>query len=301
MTPSPSVGGSQAGAAEANSDQIAFWNADTAQKWISQRPFLDRLFESVTERLMAVAAPAPGENVLDIGCGGGTTSFLVGEKVGSEGRVLGLDVSEALLAHAAARRLEGAVENVAFELGDAQVHQPPSAAHDLAMSRFGVMFFADPTAAFENIGRGLRPGGRLCFVAWAELDYNPWFALPIAAAIEEVGPPAPSAPHAPGPLAFADAARVLGILAAAGFEQAAVNTEDLRLIVDGTAADAAQFSTRLGPAMRILREKEAGEEVYDAVAARITDAYRSFEAPAGAPARVEAPARLHFYTAVKPG
>ena len=140
----------------------------------------------------------PGERAIDVGCGCGATTIALAGRVGESGHVLGVDISEPMLARARERCAELRLTNVELMRSDAQQAQLPPA-HDLAFSRFGVMFFDDPTAAMANIGRGLEPGGRLVFVCWQDRNRNPWMGIPMAAALQHVpAPPAPDA-DAPGP------------------------------------------------------------------------------------------------------
>ena len=160
---------------DSNADQIAYWNGETTRKWLDNRETLDRQMARLTDLLLATAAPVAGERAIDIGCGTGALSRRLTAAVGPEGEVLGLDVSAPLLAEATRR----APANVRHLEGDAQVHSFQPGAFDLAASRFGIMFFADPTAAFANIRAGVRAGGRLAIACWAPLADNPWFGVPL--------------------------------------------------------------------------------------------------------------------------
>lgn len=285
--------------AEANHDQIAFWNAEPAQKWALFRVKLDRLFGQVAQRLFDLSAPARGEAALDIGCGAGSTTLAAGDLVGPDGRVLGLDVSTDLLALAESRRLEAGAAQVAFELGDAQTHRLEPESFDVAISRFGVMFFDQPATAFANIARALRPGGRICFAAWDRREANPWFDAPYAAVADALGPAEPAAPAAPGPMAFADAPRTVRLFEAAGYARVGVRTEMVSLFLDGRAADAAALAVTVGPAMRRLREQGADEATAEKVAADVAHAFGAYEQPGSPPPLVEIPARIHFFQAVR--
>ncbi|MDX2091055.1 MAG: methyltransferase domain-containing protein, partial [Kofleriaceae bacterium] len=170
------------------------------------------------------------------------------------GRVLGVDISEPLLAHARRRREAARAHHADFVVGDAQVYafEP---GYDAIYSRFGVMFFADPSAAFTNLAQALRPGGRLAFVCWRRPDENPIMMAPLLAAIAAgLPPPEPTPTDAPGPFAFADRDRVAGILAGAGFSDIVHTPRDEPM--GGNDLEAAvDLAFRVGPLSRLLREQ----------------------------------------------
>ena len=234
--------------ADANSAQAHHWNFDAGPGWVARQEQLDRMLEPLGERGLATASPLPGERAIDVGCGCGATTIALARRVGESGHVLGVDISEPMLARARERCAELRLANVELMRSDAQQAQLPPA-HDLAFSRFGVMFFDDPTAAMANIGRGLEPGGRIVFVCWQDRNRNPWMGIPMAAALQHVpAPPAPDA-DAPGPFAFADPERVRRILTDAGFADIALEAVEHELLVggasdlDGAAAFAADSGT----------------------------------------------------------
>jgi len=198
-------------------------------------------------------APAPGEQVVDVGCGCGDTSLELGRRVGPEGGVLGLDISAPMLEVARGRAMASGAHNLDFQEADAQVAALPDD-RDAVFSRFGVMFFADPAAAFANLRRSLRPGGRLAFVCWRSLAENLWMRLPAETAAGLVPPAPPPEPGAPGPFAFADPERVRGILAGAGFTGIEITPHDEA--IGGLDLDATvEMSFRVGPLGAILREQ----------------------------------------------
>ena len=133
--------------------------------------------------------------------------------------MLGIDLSHPMLGLARARAQADGVANLALEIADGQSHAFEPGAVDLLQSRFGVMFFENPMAAFANLLTALRPGGRLGFVCWGGLADNPWFYIPRTAAIRHLGEPEAMPPRAPGPMAFADAGYVTEILSGAGFQE----------------------------------------------------------------------------------
>jgi SAM-dependent methyltransferase len=198
-----------------NTDQIAFWNGRGGDLWVRRQVVQDRMFAELSARLDAVVDARPGDRILDVGCGTGTTSLSWADKVGAAGHVLGIDVSAPMLA--LARQRAGTRGNITFLEADATDHAFAPATIDIIASRFGVMFFADPVLAFTNLRSALRPGGRLAFVCWQEPKQNPWMMMPLMAAYEHVPKLPPVPPGAPGPFGFADADHVARLLGAAGF------------------------------------------------------------------------------------
>ena len=159
---------------ELAADQAAFWNGPGGQGWLAAYARIERSIAPFSEVVLAAAAAQPGECAIDVGCGtGGTTAALaraVGAAGPSAGHVLGVDISRPLIEAARAQN----VANATFMVGDATVQSFDAQSVDLVFSRFGVMFFADPVAAFANVRRALKPGGRLAFVCWQSLGLNPW-------------------------------------------------------------------------------------------------------------------------------
>jgi SAM-dependent methyltransferase len=202
-------------------------------------------------RALEALAPRPGDNVLDIGCGGGETTLQLVRAVAPDGAVVGVDLSPAMLAFAL-RAAEGC-ERVRFVHADAQVFPFEPASFDAAFSRFGVMFFTDPAAAFANIRRGLRPNGRLAFVCWRALEENELDILPLKAGFVHLPPQPAHDPDAPGPFAFADPNRVRGILESAGFREIEIAAHDEQVGSGGLDAMLAVCS-RVGALGKILRE-----------------------------------------------
>src|SRR5262245_12673652 len=199
-----------------NTDMIKYWNDQVAAKWVADNDQLDAMLSPLGAAAIDRGAPRAGERVIDVGCGMGQTSLQLAERVGAKGAVLGVDISTPMLERARERARAAGVTQASFENADAQTHSFPPASFALLFSRFGVMFFADPTAAFTNLGRALKPGGRLAFVCWQPLLQNPWMRDMLGAIAKHVTLPPPAAPNAPGPFAFGDPARVRGILERAG-------------------------------------------------------------------------------------
>ncbi|MGH7709151.1 MAG: class I SAM-dependent methyltransferase [Vulcanimicrobiaceae bacterium] len=237
-----------------NADEIEYWNAEAASRWTALYPRTDALFAEITAAALDYASPQTGEHVLDVGCGCGATVLELVRRVGPGGRVVGIDVSTAMLGVAAERVRAARCANVELLLTDASMHPFEPATFQLAFSRFGVMFFDDPVSAFANIRRALRPGGRLVFISWRRPSENPWLMLPFAAAKPHLPPQPPRGPDDPGPFAFADPDRVRHILEAAGFTAVELDQRDVGMRLGGPGGlDAAtEFAALIGPASAAL-------------------------------------------------
>jgi SAM-dependent methyltransferase len=259
--------------AGANADQIAYWNDASGRTWAELSDLLDRQLEGVGLKAMAALDPQAGERLVDIGCGCGRTTLTLAARVGEAGAVTGVDISRPMLEEA--RRRGAKVPQARFVEADAQTHPFSPGALDAAFSRFGVMFFSDPPAAFANIRKGLKPGGRLAFVCWRALPENPWMLAPMIAASAHLPPPAPPQPGAPGPFAFADPERVRGILGDAGFQDVEIAPHDTR-IGGNSLDDTVTLSLRIGPLGAALREHpdvapKVVDDIRKALAAHLED------------------------------
>jgi SAM-dependent methyltransferase len=201
-------------------------------RWVDQWPKRERLTTSVSPKLMEMAALQEGERVLDIGCGAGGTSMISAEAVGSSGSVVGADISDGLVELARTRTADAGIGNATYLVADMQTAEL-DAVFDIALSQFGVMFFDEPSAAFANIRRHVRPGGRLVFACWQNIDRNPWHTSPaLRSFVPE--PRVPAAGKSPtGPFVLADPEETTDILSRAGFED--VRFTGFDLTVDGPA------------------------------------------------------------------
>ena len=200
-----------------NAEQRSYWDGDAGRHWVAEAERYDRLNRRFAERIMETLSPQRGEKVLDVGCGNGALSVEAARRVGRAGGVTGLDLSGPMLAVARERAESQGLVNLQFVQGDAQVQSLPDDTFDAVTSRFGVMFFDDPGAAFANLARMTREGGRLVFACWQEVLLNEWLMVPAVAALEHVPLPDFGRAGAPGPFALADPARVRAVLTGAGW------------------------------------------------------------------------------------
>jgi SAM-dependent methyltransferase len=261
---------------DANQEQKSYWNEQAGPVWVAHQERLDRQIGPHGERAMALLAPAPGEHVLDLGCGCGDSSLALARRVAPGGRVLGVDLSGPMLVRARERAAAAGLANVSFRAADVQSASLEAGAFDGAFSRFGVMFFADPVAAFGNVRSALRPGGRLAFACWRPVTENPWVLVPMAAAAPLMALPPPPPPGTPGPFAFGDGARVRGILEAAGFADIAVDPAELPMTPGGGDLDeAADTFLEIGPLASALREADAGAALRDQIRGAVRKAFES--------------------------
>jgi SAM-dependent methyltransferase len=237
-----------------NSEQIAEWNGVLGQRWVAMRQEIDPFMVPFGDAALKVAAPQPGERVIDVGCGCGDTSIELARMVGAAGTVLGVDVSQPMLAVARSRGALANGAHLAFREGDASEAALP-ANTDLLFSRFGVMFFSQPSPAFSHMRKSLRAGGRCVFVCWRTPRDNPWAMTPLSAARAAMGiTPAPADPNAPGPFAFADEERLRAILSGAGFGAIDVQRCDVAISLGATPRSAAERALQIGPISRLVRE-----------------------------------------------
>jgi len=237
---------------EQNADQIAYWNGPGGQHWADRQHTQDIVLAPISDVLIDRANAKAAERIIDVGCGCGATSIALARKVGLDGHVLGVDISAPMLARA--RQLVPPGCPVDFVLADATVYPFHPASSDLLVSRFGVMFFAEPALSFANLRRALRPSGRMTFACWREPRENPFFMAPLQAVYKHVPKLPPQGPEDPGPFAFASEARVHRILGEAGFTGIAMEPCNLSLdVAIGRGLDAAvQGALEIGPASRAL-------------------------------------------------
>lgn len=275
--------------------QAAYWAGAGGESWLKGAARTEAALAPLGDHAIAAAAARPGERVIDIGCGTGPTTLALARAVAPGGSVLGCDLSSLLIDEAWRRVLAAGLGNLRFAAGDASTFAFEPAAADLLFSRFGVMFFGDPAAAFGHLRGALKPGGRLVFLVWRPFKENGWAFVPFAAA----GPLLPQmprpAPDEPGPFSFGDPARPRALLTQAGFGDIAVDP------IDGTVAlsrggldEAVEAALELGPLRRLLADVQADVRV------RAVEAVRAALAKHLTPQGISLPAACWLITARNP-
>ena len=259
----------------ANTAMGEYWNSVAGPRWVARAGLQEARNVEVAALLGQEAAPQPGERVLDIGCGTGATAIPFAEAVGPGGHVTGVDISEPMLEQCRKNIATAGAGNITLVKADAQVHRFPADSFDLLISRFGVMFFADPAAAFTNLHAGLRQGGRLCIAVWASLAENTHWKIPFEIAVKRLGEPKPVDPREPGPMAFRDPAYLKDILAKAGFADISVTPRAFH-VRGAAAANEAEHAALFGPAWRLMEEKNAPEAARQAIVAEIATAFAPY-------------------------
>jgi SAM-dependent methyltransferase len=256
-----------------NGEQIEYWNGAVGERWAAFQPVLDHALAAISDAVLAFAHATPGERVLDIGCGTGLTTFALAKAVGPGGSVTGVDVSRPMLAVARGR---GAGVNFREADAASQLFHPT---HDLLFSRFGVMFFADPAAAFANLHKAMAPHGRLAFVCWRDMKENLWASAPMTAARPLLPPQEPVDPLAPGPFAFAGDARLRKILGDAGYHDIRIEKLDSMMHMGATLDDAVEQALRIGPLARAAAGLD--DTTLEKIRAAARDTLATFETPDG--------------------
>jgi SAM-dependent methyltransferase len=217
----------------ANTAQAEHWNTGPGvAHWVRNQHRYDRMHQPFTTMLLDAAGLRPGQQVLDVGCGAGGTTLAAARLV-APGEVTGVDLSAPMLELARADAQKAGLGNVTFHQDDVQVRHFGPARFDTVISRFGVMFFEDPVAAFTNIRSAVRPGGRLVFVCWQPLAANDWLLVPGAALAGHVPPADFGTAAGPGMFAFADQNLVYEILAGAGWTDIQITPQQVMLLVGG--------------------------------------------------------------------
>jgi SAM-dependent methyltransferase len=258
-------------------DPSAYWNGHAGARWVREQARLDAMLGPFGEAALDAARVEPVEAVLDVGCGCGDTSLALAARVGSRGRVVGIDVSAPMLERA--RHRAARFSNLSLLEGDAAREPLERGSFDLVFSRFGVMFFSDPVSAFARLRSALRASGRVAFACWQTLADNPWALLPFEAVASVLGRPEPQPDDAPGTFSFGDAARVRRILEGAGFRD--IDLQPFRTTLafgaaSGSVEDAVNEIARVGPVGRLLVGRDPSSVARGLAAiATVVPAYRT--------------------------
>lgn len=258
-----------------NARQAEAWNGWEGVHWARNRARYNAIVGAFNDDLFRVAAIAAGDHVLDVGCGTGHVTLLAARRAG-HGHVVGIDLSAPMLERARADAAAQDLTTVRFIQGDAQVHPFPDAGFDVAISRGGVMFFEDAVAAFGNIRRGLRPGGRLAFLGPQGGGPDSDYARATAALKPLMRAPSPASR---GMGSLVDPARIRQVLEAAGFDRIRVEPVTAPMDYGRDAADAAEFILGQGPVRTNLAGLDPG--VVERTRERLTEGLEAYETPEG--------------------
>jgi SAM-dependent methyltransferase len=261
-----------------NTGQAERWDGDLGAHWVAEADRYSRMARRFEERIVAALQPESGERVLDVGCGCGDLALAIAHLVGPAGAVLGVDLSGPMLTLATERASERGIANATFEQGDAQIHRFEPATFDAFVSRFGIMFFDDPAAAFSNLAGALRPGGRVAFTCWQDLLENEYVMVPAAAALEHV--PFPElGEEGPGPFSLADPERLRGILERAGLAEVSLEAIHEPMWMGSSASDVVEFFHKHELAEILFRD--VPDEIAHAAWLNVAAALKDHETPEG--------------------
>lgn len=257
-----------------NAGQIEFWNGPAGDSWTAFMESQDRMLHPLGAAAMAACQIAPGQSIVDIGCGCGTTTLELARRAGPAGHVLGIDISTPMLDRARQRAANEGKGPIDLQNFDAATYRFEPQSFDRVFSRFGVMFFADPVAAFANIRAALKPDGRLAFVCWRPLDLNPWMARTISVATQYLERPEPPGPDAPGPFAFRDPGRINAILVDAGFANVEIIPHDTALEFEADIESTVGKLIQLGPMAQPIAQ--AADDIRERIRADLAAAIQDY-------------------------
>lgn len=262
-------------------EQLEYWNGESGQRWAEQDALMARLLQPVGEALLDHAGLDQCHHVVDVGCGGGSQSRMLAKRLSADAKITGIDISEPLLAVAKGNNSQ--VENTAsieYLLADAEEYNFPTAQFDGLFSRFGVMFFSDPIAAFTNLRKSLSDEAKLAFACWQAMEKNDWVRIPIEIAMQYVTLPDNMVPdaEAPGPFALAREERIRGILLQAGFNNIEVvsHLQEVRLGESSNLQESIREMADIAPVQRLLvgQDESVKEQVYKALETNMAQYYQ---------------------------
>ncbi len=261
-----------------NAEQLEYWNGEAGERWAQQDQMMADLLAPIAESLLDHADTAGCSHAIDVGCGGGSQSLMLAQRLGPDARVTGVDISGPLLDVARERAAAAPAGSAALDFlqADASQHPFERGSYDLLFSRFGVMFFEDPVTAFRNLHGAMREGGRLAFVCWQSLQDNPWTWLSVQAALRFVPPPEQTDPEAPGPFSFANPVRLESVLSLAGFRNVDIQHHEVNM--RWTSADNLEDNVtgmmQIGPVSRLLMDQD--EDIHRQVHGAVVEVMREF-------------------------
>ena len=241
-----------------NNEQFEFWNKGIGQKWVDEDESMNERLSILTEELFLKSKIKKDDKVLDIGCGGGQTSFEASKLVGSNGYVVGADISKILLE--LAERKYSQIKNLDFKYCDVQNYEFKKNEFSKIISRFGVMFFENPFAAFKNIYNSLKYNGFLNFVCWTNVMENEFFTAATNIIIRHLNKDFPEITRSPGPLAFSDEKYINEILSYSGFKNIKVEKVYSLITTNDSAEKDGELLLSIGLGGRLLAEENLSDE-----------------------------------------
>jgi SAM-dependent methyltransferase len=257
------------------------WAGQSGERWLTNVDRLEEMLEPIGQALIELGAFQQGEQIIDVGCGAGAMSISIAQKVGLAGAVTGLDISPVLVAEATKRAQDLGLENLNFVLGDAAIVELPLAQADCLVSRFGVMFFSDPHAAFTHLHGFLKPGGKMVFACWAPLLQNLW-RLEVGNIINAHFPLPTPITHAPGPFAFDEPLYVQEILQTAGFKDIKISPWQNNLCIGGAGSNTESAAEFLLKAVGIAQlPEDLPAKIRIAIHHELKERLKTFEAKDG--------------------
>lgn len=264
-----------------NAREIEYWNSTSTRSWSEHIDRIDRFMQPLTKVLFEHAAPRLGETVIDIGCGSGSTVIETARRVGPTGRVEGFDVAKLSVDRANERIAEAGLTNATVTLADLSTAALAPRRYDLALSRFGVMFFTDPVATFAHLHASMKTGARLTFAVFRTARENTWALGPLNAVRHMLELPPPPGPEDPGQFSWADPGRVERILKGGGFRNISLTPTDpeMRYAGRGGAEEAADVCFLVGPILRAAAK--LGPEQRQEVRRKLVEFFESVDGPDG--------------------
>jgi SAM-dependent methyltransferase len=232
-----------------DNEQAAIWNGDAGNAWVEAQALLDHMFKPIEAMLIDAVSAERHQQVLDIGCGTGSTTIAASRRLGTKGHCVGVDISEQMIAMAR-KRAERESLTTTFICADAQSHVFDPASFDLIISRFGVMFFNDAVAAFKNLRHAARKNAECRFIAWRSAEENPFMTTAERAARTLLPHMPARQPDGPGQFAFARRERVSSILDESGW--GAIHIEPVDVTCTFPESELIHYLTRMGPLGRVL-------------------------------------------------